>query len=414
MSVLLRVTTLFKRMGMKAVLTAAAKCLYYITEYPVMQLMELIPLKVKENRILFASNVGMSDNAGVLYEAMLGKKKNLQYDIIWLVASTEQYKGKEPKHVTFIRERNMLSDSRSLRAYYYARTAEKVIFTHTMNWVKNRSPKQLYLNLWHGCGYKASKSGDEPIKFDYCLVPGKIFIETKSLFFQCSQDKLLPIGYPRYDVMLKESPVGERYIRQFRKDNDTKIIMWMPTYRKSTRAHLTENTLDNRTDIPLLDSAEEIQRLDEFCRKCHVVLVLKRHHLELDYVIKAELENIKIIDDSTLEDCHVRLYEILQYTDALLTDYSSIAVDYLLLDKPIGFILQDFEQYRKTRGFVFENPLDYMPGNHIYEMRQMREFIKGISNGEDSFASERQRVKQKMHTAVSSNYCEKVLELFHI
>ncbi len=331
-----------------------------------------------------------------------------------MVASLEQYKGKQPEHVTFIRERHRLSDSRCLRAYYYARTSEKIIFTHTLNWAKKRSPKQLYLNLWHGCGYKASKMGDEPIQFDYCLVPGEIFIETKALFFQCSRDKLLPIGYPRYDVMLEGSPVGERYILRFKQNRDTKVILWMPTYRKSIRAHLTENTLDNRTDIPLLDSIETIQSLDNFCKKNNVVLILKRHHLELDYVIKVKLQNIKMIDDSDLEACHVRLYEILQYTDALLTDYSSIAVDYLLLDKPIGFILQDLEKYQKTRGFVFENPLDYMPGNHIYEMQQMKEFIKEISNGEDSFGVERQRVKQQMHTAVSSNYCEKVLQFFHI
>ena len=38
---------------------------------------------------------------------------------------------------------------------------------------------------------------------DYCLVPGDVFIETKKEFFGCSSRKLLALGYPRYDQMMK-------------------------------------------------------------------------------------------------------------------------------------------------------------------------------------------------------------------
>ena len=59
-------------------------------------------------------------------------------------------------------------------------------------------------------------------------------------------------------------------------------------------------------------------------------------------------------------------------SDALITDYSSVYFDYLLLDKPIGFTVDDMELYIKDRGFIFNNPEEYMPGKrYIMNMNFM-------------------------------------------
>lgn len=42
------------------------------------------------------------------------------------------------------------------------------------------------------------------------------------------------------------------------------------------------------------------------------------------------------------------LYEILPHTDLLITDYSSVYFDYLLLDKPIVFTPTDLGEYSKN------------------------------------------------------------------
>ena len=67
-----------------------------------------------------------------------------------------------------------------------------------------------------------------------------------------------------------------------------------------------------------------------------------------------------------LEKEKLQLYELIGISDALISDYSSVAVDYLLLDRPLGYVLADYEIYREKRGFVFEDPLEYMPGEKIY------------------------------------------------
>ena len=43
---------------------------------------------------------------------------------------------------------------------------------------------------------------------------------------------------------------------------------------------------------------------------------------------------------------------ILGKADALISDYSSAAIDYLILDRPIGFLLKDVEEYGNSRGFI--------------------------------------------------------------
>ena len=52
------------------------------------------------------------------------------------------------------------------------------------------------------------------------------------------------------------------------------------------------------------------------------------------------------MDDTDLEQADVQLYETLSFVDALITDYSSVAIDYLLMDRPIAFTLDDYEKYR--------------------------------------------------------------------
>lgn len=69
--------------------------------------------------------------------------------------------------------------------------------------------------------------------------------------------------------------------------------------------------------------------------------------------------------------------------DGLISDYSSIAVDYMLLDRPLGYVLTDLESYRNTRGFVFENPEAYMPGEKIYNLEDLKDYFSHIAVGED-------------------------------
>ena len=48
------------------------------------------------------------------------------------------------------------------------------------------------------------------------------------------------------------------------------------------------------------------------------------------------------------------LYELLGATDLLISDISSVVIDYLLLDRPIIHAFSDLGEYESSRGFTVE------------------------------------------------------------
>ena len=72
-----------------------------------------------------------------------------------------------------------------------------------------------------------------------------------------------------------------------------------------------------------------------------------------------------------------------------------MAIDYLLLNRPIGFTLDDYDAYTESRGWVFEDPLEYMPGEHIYNVQQFEQFVLDVKNGKDDYENQRKAILAK-------------------
>src|SRR5699024_7741099 len=125
-----------------------------------------------------------------------------------------------------------------------------------------------------------------------------------------------------------------------------------------------------------ITSIKYVKKLNDYLYNNRVFMIIKIH--QGSKFTKKELQslsNILVIQDEDFISKKLQLYEILAQCDALITDYSSVYFDYLLLNRQIGFIIDDIEDYNKKNGFVFENPLDYMPGNKIKNLDQIFNFI---------------------------------------
>lgn len=398
-------------------LISVGKLFYYVVEHTWICILNRLHFKIRDNRVVFESSVDFSDNARALYEYMVSRNYNKSYEIIWLVNNPKHCEKYGIENVRFIQKKHPVSGCRRWRSYVSVWTAKYIFYTHSMKGIAKKSEEQLFINLWHGCGYKAAKGGSEEMFFDYCLVPGELFVDTKAEFFQCDRKKILPLGYPRYDWMLTDSLRDESIWEKICNADGKfeKRILWMPTFRTSESTQLSEATLEGNLDLPLLREEAELHHLDKICNENKVMLIIKRHHLQKRYAIQEkEYQNIYFLDDEVLEENGVLLYKMLRYTDALITDYSSIAIDYLLLDKPIGFTLDDYERYRASRGFVFEDPLKYMPGRHLYTRESLEEFIGEIAVGTDEYSQRRKEVLFEAHGKIENNYCKKILNYFKI
>ena len=69
----------------------------------------------------------------------------------------------------------------------------------------------------------------------------------------------------------------------------------------------------------------------------------------------------------------------------------------MLLDRPIAFTLDDVEEYRQSRGFVFENIQDWLPGMELLSFEDMCLFIKEVGEGIDTTKEKRKTLIKKMH-----------------
>lgn len=387
---------------------------YHLYDKRAIKRMKKFPPKLVENRILFETNDDFSDNCRALFEYMVANGYSEKYELVWLVREPEKYKKYEAENIKFIQNFKTGSWRRRPQAYRYALTSHYIFYTQAFNWIGMSRKNQVFVNLWHGCGYKANKN-DRKVFFDYCLVPGEIFVETKKEFFGCSSKKLLPLGYPRYDMMLAGSETADAYRKQLlEKTGSDRLILWMPTYRHATSERLNEETLNNEFNIPVLDDADSLKAMDAFCRENRLLLVIKKHYLQIPYDFGDNpLTNIIYLENSNLEENGLQLYEFINCSDALVSDYSSVAIDYLLLDRPLGFTLDDYEAYTESRGWVFEDPLEYMPGAHIFDVEQFKGFLLDVKNGRDEYKEKRDTVRQKTHN-VCDNYCQRVLDYFEI
>lgn len=365
---------------------------------------------IDESVIILKSMLDYSDNARALCEYMVNNGYTKKYKIYFVVNNLEYYKNRI-EGVTFI-------SSRSRMGFYYFSylrlilTAKYLLSTHDLIINKKLAQKgQCIVRLWHGCGYKTKMQPEskKAKRFDAALVPGPLFVKIKAEFWNVDEKYILPIGYPRYDWIKTKDNDALKLIDSFRKNEKTKVVMWMPTFRKDKYGRSYFNYI-KITQFPIMYSIDSWKELDSCCASNNIVILVKLHPYQEDYSIPFDtFTNIKEIKNELFEKMNIPMYKFIGVTDALISDYSSIAIDYLIVDKPIAFTLDYYEEEKKTRMFIFDDIRDYMPGHHLYNITDIENFIDDISKGNDLYKDKRRQMYD-MCIASSDNYCKSVLD----
>ena len=82
----------------------------------------------------------------------------------------------------------------------------------------------------------------------------------------------------------------------------------------------------------------------------------------------------------------------------------------MLLDRPIAFIYDDFEEYSKKPGFAFENVKILMPGVHIGKTSELYSWLDDIANGIDKGEDERRTLNKFINFHNDNKNSLRVLE----
>lgn len=372
-------------------------------EHGIFNLFRLFP--IKENRILFESEADLTDNSFAFYDYLSKESKYISYTLIWLVEPS--YKGNK----TFIYK---WTRGINVKRLYYLATSKYFFFDH--NNVLSEYPRrngQRIINLFHGCTFKGSKGGVDNTNTEEMMpVTGDFWKQIMADFVSCSVDKVQSLGYPRNDYFFKEvNSIQEKWKKEHSWDSYKKVILWMPTFRKSCNETLSENYYSGITGLPILEQKEELGELNEELKKLGNLVVFKVHHLQADYpAFKEKYSNIQILKDKDINEFGLQLYQIVPLTDILITDYSSISNDYLLMDKPMIFTLDDYETYRSSRGFSVDDPAQYFIGYHVYTKNELIGAIRELSDGYDYYKEERKKILPIMHKYQDGNSCKRIAD----
>ena len=115
-----------------------------------------------------------------------------------------------------------------------------------------------------------------------------------------------------------------------------------------------------------------------------------------------------------LSNRNININQLLGYADALISDYSSAAIDYMLLDRPIAFAIPDLDAYKSSRKLHFDNLDEWLPGIQITTESQFCDFINEIRDGVDSGKKLRKNAFNKLGKWRDDNNSKRVLEALHV
>lgn len=362
-------------------------------------------LPKKNNLILLYSNLGFRDNVRSMYDYLLKHNYNKRYRIICSLNDYTKYNKQKKENVKFV--------SNIVGIIYFLKA--KYVFYCFGKYPITPSPQQIVIHMWHGMPLKnigRLESNKKNNKYDYfteVLSTSEFFKPYMAKAFGCKEDRVLICGQPRTDELFDKIID----IDILRSSGKKYIILWMPTYRQSDGSTEKNGNTENN-GLPICNSQKVLSDFDYLLENHKTLCFIKLHPIQkkgLD--IEADsLKNIRFIDDETFNNWGISLYQFISLTNALITDYSSVYIDYLLLNRPICFTIDDIDEYSSTRGFINNNPLALMPGKHVVDFSGLEEFLDEISSGKDDFFEARLNALQKFHkyqdnqnTKRLLNYC---------
>lgn len=392
--------------------------LYYRDQYKNTPLQDILVFRSGPHASAYVKGMDFADNARALFEYALSIKLNEKYELVWFVKEPDEFKefGKY-KNVSFLPFDGSVSDDKAVRDSYYRKLclAKYFFFTDAYGFVRNCRSDQIRIQLWHGCGFKKRLSIVPCNKrYEYMTVTSDLYAELHAKEFGLQEKQMLVAGCAKEDWLFERD---NRIWKLIGIPKGGKYIFWLPTYRFSDSVYKkpVDGFLNLETGLPLFTSKDKLNEVNEQLKEQNVILILKLHPFQDSRVIDLKAySNIVLLDNGLLVEMDIQINQLLGFADALISDYSSTAVDYLVLNKPMAFIVDDLDDYENRRGFIFEDIENWLPGSLISSVTEITEFVSETSHGIDTSYDKRQRILQKFHKNADNHNCMRIFNALGI
>ena len=181
--------------------------------------------------------------------------------------------------------------------------------------------------------------------------------------FGVTPAQVLPLGAPRADCLLQpgaKQAAQKKLFSAFPLLSGKRLILYAPTFR--------DTDTENAALIRKIDTAAFRARFG-----ADAALLVRLH----PQIHPTERQFADVTDVTDFDD----VLSLVLACDALITDYSSICMDFALLEKPCVFFAFDLEQYRASRDFYFDYA-SYVPGPVAETFEAALDALKAPANRE--------------------------------
>lgn len=336
-------------------------------------------LPVQKDKIVFENFNGNSYGCNPKYIAEEIIRRNLPYELVWLVRS-----------VTKEKEKNVFPEQIRLVGYGSKQALKELASAKI--WIDNQRKNyflkkglrkkegQYYIQTWHGSlGIKkldadvdafvgelkqewVSRSKLDSSMMDYLLTDSefenKIF--RRALWFN---NEIKEFGHPRNDIFFKDSTKIKQKVKEFYNiPKDKKILLYVPSFRDS-----------GNIDCYDLDYEKVLKAMEEKFGGDWVCFA-RLHPRTKKYDKELIKESDKLIDACFYPD----IQELLVSSDAAITDYSSCIFDFMLSRKPAFVFATDIKDFNNDRGFYY--PLETTPFPIAVNNKELVENVLNFDN----------------------------------
>ena len=330
---------------------------------------------------------GSPPDEGNAVEVVRGLSRRYRGDIYWFVDSDLRARvGEIPPNVHVIFKRSPVAMARYL-------SAEIVFFTHGLYGDAMPSPRQSFVNLWHGDGIKVEvdrATTRRPMHPSHFLVGGTtVLARRKAHTFRVPEGGLIMTGNPRVDQFSRGVPDG--FWDDVGIDPSHPFVLWLPTFRTTRGYGATGGWSDVGSDERDVNLCMAV--VADRLRAAGLQVLVKPHPRDAQ---PRFIPGTRLVSNSDLARLSTTLYAVLGQSAGLITDYSSVWTDYLLLDRPIGFVMPDAEAYAKGRGVFPADVLDWLPGRDLSSAAEVEAFASEVQGRAQSTASLRHRTAERL------------------
>lgn len=183
----------------------------------------------------------------------------------------------------------------------------------------------------------------------------------------------------------------------------------MPTFRKLNHSNRIDSVKDSPLGIPIIRSVEDLNKIEEILKKNNTLLIIKIHPMQQPSEIRIrESEYIKILDGKSVKKLDIDNYKLMKDCHALISDYSSAGFDFLHLNRPIAYTMDDAVEYKL--GFIVEDPTTMMAGDIIKDVSDFACFIESIAKKNDIYKERREDVLKKVFKYHDGNSAKRLVE----